>query len=369
MQEPKLTPEEELKKNETIMQYQQKKLEAMQKELEETKRQLEEAKSNVIKPVEHPEYTANGLTMDGKMMRCIVPKNIRYVEGNSYIEACLKQLSSLPKHNAILNYYGSVLSSGNPLNFFVEFFENNLLDVLGDLAEEQIFQFADEILSGISSYAEKGQFPILQVDNIVICNGSAKILDKSINEVINRLRQNNLKHLGDLNRVTKILGHITRPPEHLKRRFIPNLSSTVYSYGLLLLYMFNGRELIEQLKNNTDKTLSEIIKERTNGILPSISTKCSQPFKDLILACLNPDPKARPNLETLRALIKDGVAALTTTKKLRNEDNSLFKKIPTDIFCKDLTPHLLFPIKTAKPGSDNNEEPQKAKSNNSAVPR
>lgn len=345
-------------------------------EKELTEEDLEKAMSNVIEPLtlKYSEYTATAHKLGDLMMRCIIPKDINGSNHNSSHQKYVENLSAwkLYEHDDILKYYGgSIQKIGQPFSFFMEYFDENLFDCLRDPKRDfttlQILQFVKPILSAIAFCAENQQYPILTINEIVICNGLPKILNESIAYFIIFCRENmdvepELEFL--------LLRMRAKPPEAFKPSYKPNIASTLYSLGLLLLDMFYPNELREQLTNLNNKTMTKVIHERIQAKHLPIPESCPEPLKNFLLDLLNPESTLRPSLEIASAFFRtEEIRMEEIVKDMKKDHTSLVSKISSEILVNELlNRYILFAPKKVKPSSDTDETLSVTKSNESMPP-
>ncbi|CAD8167102.1 unnamed protein product [Paramecium octaurelia] len=98
--------------------------------------------------------------------------------------------------------------------------------------------------------------------------------------------------------------------------------SDIYALGLIILLLFHPI--------STSMEMIKVINDARKGVLPSILRDKHGKIAEIILECLNNDPKKRPNINEIT--FQDSSNSLSSSKKSSNE----FSSDTTDYFIKNI---------------------------------
>ena len=118
------------------------------------------------------------------------------------------------------------------------------------------------------------------------------------------------------------------PPEFL-RDFMSNQNSfeiDVYAFGMTMFI------LVAQLNPFINMNQDNIIQNVKNGFMPQFHKNIGKNWKDLILKCLDQNPKKRPSFKEIRSLLESDIFVNDTINvKAFNRYKDIFIKFKSNI--------------------------------------
>ena len=213
-----------------------------------------------------------------------------------FAEEC--RLLSQIRHPNIVQFLGVYFQRGVKAPILVmEFLPTNLTSCIerhGILDEEISYSILHDVALGLN-YLHSQTPPIIHRDlssnNILLtANMTAKISDLGVARILNLTPQQVSRMQMSATPGTPTF----MPPEVMVANPVYNTSVDEFSYGILMIHIFSGRwpePQIPQTRMEAGKLVGVTEAERREALLRDIAN--DHPLKDLILKCINNEPKLR----------------------------------------------------------------------------
>ena len=244
------------------------------------------------------------------------------------------RLLSQVRHPNVVQFLGVHFQQGVPAPILVmEFLHTNLtscIDQYGILPKEISYSILHDVTLGLC-YLHRQTPPIIHRDlssnNILLAsNMTAKISDLGVARILN------LTPL-QVSRMTETPGTPAyMPPEVMIANPKYDTSIDEFSYGILMIHVFSGRwpePQVGQTRIENEQLVPVTEAERREVFLRAIGN--DHPLMDLILRCINNDPRCRAHaseiVERMTAIVLQFPASFANRlEMLRQIDNLMEEK-------------------------------------------
>ena len=229
------------------------------------------------------------------------------------------RLLSQVRHPNIVQFLGVHFQEGVPAPILVmEFLHTNLtscIEQYGILPKEISYSILHDVALGLC-YLHRQTPPIIHRDlssnNVLLtANMTAKISDLGVARILN------LTPLQRSQRTQTPGTPAYMPPEVMIANPKYDISLDEFSYGILMIHMFSGRwpePQVGQTRFEGDQLIPVTEAERREVFLRAIGN--DHPLMDLILRCINNDPRRRAHasetVERLSELVSQFPASYTS---------------------------------------------------------
>ena len=252
-----------------------------------------------------------GLKCAGKKIHDVLLKkdSTTYVTGR-FEQEC--QLLARIRHPNIVQFLGVFFREGEEIPILVmEYLPTNLkasINERGTLPQKTSYSILHDVALALC-YLHSQTPPIIHRDlsanNILLTeNMKAKISDLGMAKIV---------HLNPLqvSRMTETPGTpIYMPPEVMVANPTYDTSIDEFSYGVLMIHVLTGKwpePQCSQIRMEEGKMIPVSEAERRKVFLQDIGSE--HPLMDLILRCIDNDPKQRPNTQDIMQKLSKLIAA------------------------------------------------------------